>query len=410
MWTNQELLKRIAGKAMATTSTFGAASLLNSQKADRYIRKLQTQAVVLPEARLMPMTSVQRDIDRVFFAGQILHAPPAEGATYDPANFEGVSTDIRTLNAVKAMTVVPLTDELVEENIEREAYRSTLLDLIAERVGKDVEFWGINGDTGSGNELLALNDGWLKISGRRTTEDAKAQVEDDFTTGGAETTQVLDLSNNVPFKVYAVAGYFRVATGAQPGAGGDTLVARDNGDGTIVQLNASGITGTIDYNSGDITLAGLATTTQYFHNFTPKQFDQTANAFPANMFDLMIESVPDEYFVNESQWRLYVPRWVEKAYRDYLKLRGTDLGDLAVTGVGGIPYEGIPVVKVPDMPIGRSWLTHPNNTIYGVFRQITLEAEREAKAQRTDFINSLRVDFEFEDPEASVVAEITDIT
>ncbi len=408
--TNQELLERIAGKAMTTTSTLGAAALLQPEKADRYTRKLQNKAVVLPEARLLTMKAVERHIDRIFFPGQILHAPPAEGQTYDPNNFEGVTADQQVLRAVKAMTVVPLTDEVIEENIEREAYRNTLLDLIAERVGLDVEEWGINGDTGSANELFALNDGWLKLAGRRTTEDDKGQVEDDFTTGGSETTQTLDLSGNVPQVRYPVTGYFRVATVAQPGAGGDLLVARDNGDGTIVQLNASGITGTIDYNSGDVTLAGLIVSTQYFHNFTPKQFDKDDAAFPANMFDLMIEAVPDEYFTNESQWRLYVPRWVEKAYRDYLKARGTDLGDRAVTGIGGIPYEGIPVVKVPSMPLTRSWLTHPNNTIYGVFRQITLEAEREAKAQRTDFVNSLRVDFQYEDPEATVVAEIEDLT
>lgn len=402
----QQLLERIVGKSMATTATMGAAALLPAEKAARYVRKMQKKTVILPEARFMSMKSKERDIDSVFFTGKILKPPPAEGDPVLPADFSGVSTDQQKLTAVKAISVVPLTDDVLEENIEREVYTSTLLDLIAERVGIDVEQWGINGDTGSSDPLFALNDGWLKLAGRRVSEIAADEQSDTFATGGAETTQAIDQHEFVPFIKYNTTGYFRLATGAYPGAGGDTIVARDNGDGTIVQVSASGISGTIDYNSGDITLEGLTVSTTYFWNQTPKQFDKAAADFPSNAFKLLLEATPKPYLRNRADWRYYCPFDIEDAYREELIARETALGDMAQTGDGALRYKGILVVYVPEMADNKIFLTNPDNTVYGVMRAITMETEREAKAQRTDFINSLRVDFNYEEPEAALVADV----
>jgi hypothetical protein len=401
----QQLLEKIVGKSMATTATMGAAALLPPEKAARYVRKMQNKTIVLPEVRFLPMKAKERDIDRVFFTGKILKPPPAEGQPVLEADFSGVSTDQTKLIAVKAISVVPLTDEVLEENIEREAYTNTLLDLIAERVGIDVEQWGIQGDTGSSDPLLALNDGWLKLAGRRVkSTSAGGEQQGTFVADG--TTGTVDCHEYVPMKRYNVTGYFRLATGAYPGAGGDTIVARDNGDGTIVQVSASGIEGTIDYNSGDITLTGLTDTTTYYWNQTSKQFDKAATDFPSNAFALLLEAVPKPYLRNRADWRFYCPFDIEDAYRNEMILRDTVLGDTAQTGDGTLRYKGIPVVYVPEMQEGKIWMTNPDNTVYGVMRAITMETEREAKAQRTDFINSLRVDFNYEEPEAALVADV----
>lgn len=406
MWTMQQLLEKIVGKAMATTTTMGAAALLPDEKAARYVRKMQNKTIVLPEARFLSMNALSRDIDRVFFTGQILKPPPAEGQPVQEADFSGVSTDQVKLTAVKAISVVPLTDEVLEENIEREAYTNTLLDLIAERVGIDVEQWGIKGDTGSSNPLYALNDGWLKLAGRRVQEDGYGEQQGTFATIAAETTQDVDCHEAVPMNKYNTAGYWQLATGNYPGGGGDTIVARDNGDGTIEEVAASGIGGTIDYNSGDISLTGLTASTTYYWNQTSKQFDASATDFPSNAFALLLEACPKPYLRNRADWRFYCPFDIEDAYRNEMILRDTVLGDTAQTGDGMLRYKGIPVVYVPEMTDGKIWMTNPDNTVYGVMRAITMETEREAKAQRTDFINSLRVDFNYEEPEAALVADV----
>jgi hypothetical protein len=406
MWTIEQILEKIVGKAMATTGTMGAAALLPDEKAARYVRKMQNRTVVLPEARYLPMNALNRDIDRVFFTGKILKPPPAEGQPVQEADFSGISTDQTKLTAVKAISVVPLTDEVLEENIEREAYQNTLLDLIAERVGIDVEQWGIAGDTGSSDPLLALNDGWLKLAGRRVQEDGFGEQQGTFVADGTTSEGQVDCSAAVPMNRYSTTGYWQLATGDYPGGGGDTIVARDNGDGTIVDVGATGIGGTIDYNSGDVTLTGLVDTTTYYWAQTSKQFDASATDFPSNAFALLLEAVPKPYLRNRADWRFYCPFDIEDAYRNELILRDTVLGDTAQTGDGTLRYKGIPVVYVPEMTEGKIWMTNPDNTVYGVMRAITMETEREAKAQRTDFINSLRVDFNYEEPEAALVADV----
>jgi len=67
MYDMRKLLSKIAGKTMSTTSTF-SGSLLSTEKAARYVRKLPNKAVVLQEARQVTMGALVRDIDRVFIS------------------------------------------------------------------------------------------------------------------------------------------------------------------------------------------------------------------------------------------------------------------------------------------------------------------------------------------------------
>jgi len=404
----EALKSRVATKGVSTVASLGA-SKLNDEQADRYIRMLQNKAVVLPQARLYKMRNATRKIDRVGFASRILTAPPNEGAAFDVANAVAPTFEQRTLTAVKAMGVGSLTDELLEENLEKKNFEQTFIDMMAERVGLDIEEWGILGDTDSGDTLLALNDGWLKLCGRVCVEEAAKEQKDTFTTGGAETTQVLDHSVAVPLKIYATTGYWQLATGAYPGAGGDTIVARDNGDGTIVEAAASGISGTIDYYSGDVTLAGLANSTQYYWKYEADYFDLDGAlgglSWPENMFERMLVCIPEAHRKDFQNWRFWVPWHCENSYRNLLKARGTALGDSAQTGMNKLVYKQVPVEVVPSMPVKKAWLSHPDNTVYGIQRDITMEPEREAKAQRTDMVNSVKPDFEYENAECAIRAD-----
>ncbi len=127
-----------------------------------------------------------------------------------------------------------------------------------------------------------------------------------------------------------------------------------------------------------------------------------------NMFDRMITVIPKNYFRRPREWFIYVPWWVLDTYRDQLQGRGTDLGDRhVVNGEGDMtPYKGVNVKYVPNMPENQAWLTHPDNTVYGVFHQVEVEQEREGKAKRTDIIINAETDYQFEEPEATVKALI----
>ncbi len=132
------------------------------------------------------------------------------------------------------------------------------------------------------------------------------------------------------------------------------------------------------------------------------------------VFDKMLMALPKQYLVNRAEWRFYVPYELEDAYRNVLKARGTALGDQAQTGNIALMYKGIPVVYAPMLErasavgsggTGRvAFLTHPDNTVWGVFYEVTIEKEREAKQRQTDFVLTIEGDVNYEDENAAVVA------
>jgi hypothetical protein len=143
-----------------------------------------------------------------------------------------------------------------------------------------------------------------------------------------------------------------------------------------------------------------------------KDFDPSADDFPENVLKALLDALPKEFLVNRAEWRFYVPYEIEDGYRDLLKRRNTALGDRAQTTGDGLMYKGIPVVYCPMLErasegIGRvAMLQHPDNMVWGVFHEVTIEREREAKARRTDFVLTIEADCHYEDENGAVVALI----
>ncbi len=408
MLTNEELLQRLdaAFKGITTTTTAGAA-ILQPQYFDKYVRMLQLGTVILPEARFMKMEAQKTDIDRIGFLSRIMRAAAAEDSDgLAQSQWASPTFGQEILSAVEAQAIVGITDKLLRRNIEKQALEDTIVDLMGEQSGKDLEELGIDGDTGSSDTYLALTNGWLKkATGWIAYGYVKSLIDATFTTGGAETTQNI-VAENPPVTVSTWELY---------DTSGPTLVAHDNGAGLIVQDAASGITGTIDYNTGVITLAGLTAATTYEPQYDSRAFDPAAVApailYPENMFEALLYQMQYsgnmQYLGDRREWRFYVPWIVENAYRNLLKERGTQLGDETQTLNKPLTYKDIPVVYVPKMPDNRSMLTHPDNMVYGVFHEVEIEREREAKAKRTDYVLNVEVDYGYELPFVAWVAEIT---
>jgi len=130
--------------------------------------------------------------------------------------------------------------------------------------------------------------------------------------------------------------------------------------------------------------------------------------------DEMLDATPKEYLNNPEQWRFWVDWNTRDDYLNLLKKRETNLGDAIYRGELP-PYKGIPVEYVPLLArattenngCGRvAILGFPNNFAWGVFHQVGIEREREAKERRTDFVLTLEADAKFEDENATTVAYI----
>ncbi|MBA7555496.1 hypothetical protein ES705_48160 [subsurface metagenome] len=113
------------------------------------------------------------------------------------------------------------------------------------------------------------------------------------------------------------------------------------------------------------------------------------------------------YFTNDQ---------VDQDYIDALSARNTNLGDLAVTGKAPIQSGLIPIVSCPLMAndldadgklAGGSYtdclLTHKDNLIVGIYKEIQIETERQAADRATYFYYTLRADLAVENVNAVVL-------
>jgi hypothetical protein len=325
---NEKLLRMIdaAMKGGITELTDFGASILRPEKLTKLIRKVQLATKILPQARYTNMTAHIHDIDRVSFTGRILKSG-TDGASVhrslSTSDYAKPTFAINQLIAKEFIAIASLRDSALRRNIERENFEDTLIDLIGEAVGRDLEEFALfaNSDDISYNndDVLSKTKGWIASA--------------------------------------ANAVY---------------------GDGTS------------------------------------KDFDPSGDTYPENMFDEMLEATPKEYLNNPEQWRFWVDWNTRDDYLNLLKKRETNLGDAIYRGELP-PYKGIPVEYVPLLArattdnngCGRvAILGFPNNFAWGVFHQVGIEREREAKERRTDFVLTLEADAKFEDENATTIAYI----
>lgn len=162
------MLEKINGALKSITTTDLGSSKLARVKQDRFVRTVSGSTPLLDQARRINMTSHTHDIDRVGFSERILGVAQ-EGVPGTVGSKPDFVTN--TLESKEVMAIAGITDSTMEDNIEREGFEDTLLDLIADRVGVDLEELFLLGDRDSEDPFLALTDGWLKKSANEVTAE-----------------------------------------------------------------------------------------------------------------------------------------------------------------------------------------------------------------------------------------------
>jgi hypothetical protein len=75
---------------------------------------------------------------------------------------------------------VRLSDEVLEDSIERGELRQTIMEMIADAIARDMEEVAINGDTASADPFLATMDGVLKQATSHVVDAAGAPISKDL--------------------------------------------------------------------------------------------------------------------------------------------------------------------------------------------------------------------------------------
>lgn len=120
-------------------------------------------------------------------------------------------------------------------------------------------------------------------------------------------------------------------------------------------------------------------------------------------FSLGLKDMPSKYLRDRSQFRWYVSHNNETDYRDALGNRETQLGDSLVEGFRGVFHHGIPVVPTALMPEANAVLTRPDNIIWGVWRDIMIETDKDIRSQVFIIVLTLRAGMVLEEKDAIVL-------
>lgn len=155
---NRTVLEK-ADLALADLTTGGG--LLQPAQAQKFIRILIDESVILKQGTVVPMKSPKQLIEKIRFGGRILRAG-AEAAALPAADRAKPDLSQVELDAQLFKAEVRLNNEVLEDSIERGQLRQTIMQLMAEAISRDIDEVIIRGDTASPDPFLAKLNGILK--------------------------------------------------------------------------------------------------------------------------------------------------------------------------------------------------------------------------------------------------------
>lgn len=168
---NRTILEK-ADLALADLTAGGG--LLAPAQAQKFMRILVNEAVILKQATVVPMRSPKQLIEKIRFANRILRS--GSEATALSAAERAVPTLSKVeLDAQLFKAEIRLNNEILEDSIERGQLRQTIMQLMAEAIARDIDEVIIQGERGSGDAFLGKLDGILKQA-RSNIVDAQNQT------------------------------------------------------------------------------------------------------------------------------------------------------------------------------------------------------------------------------------------
>jgi len=165
MINNESLLN----KADAALADLTSGGLLQPAQAQKFLRVLIDEAVLLKMATVVPMKSHKQVIDKIKFGSRILRAG-TENEALPAGDRSKPSLGKVELDAKLFKAEVRLNNEVVEDSIERGQLRQTIMQLMAEQIAVDIDEILVKGDTNSTDPFLAQFNGLLAQIGTNQVE------------------------------------------------------------------------------------------------------------------------------------------------------------------------------------------------------------------------------------------------
>ena len=183
---NEHILSQIVNenerevfKSMRTDMA-GAKALLNDEQFAQFMRAATINQTILNDASFRRMNSMNQVVSSTKIVGRVLQSGyKAAGVTQDNLTPATIGFGKAELNATKLKALTSILDDDKEDNIEREAFEQTLLTMMGEAVGIDLEAVAVYGDT-TKTGLFGTMNGWLKTSTRHISSFTGTTIIEKF--------------------------------------------------------------------------------------------------------------------------------------------------------------------------------------------------------------------------------------
>lgn len=192
-------------------------------------------------------------------------------------------------------------------------------------------------------------------------------------------------------------------------------IERDNMEDTILALIAERaaldleellING--DTGSGD---AYLALHDGVLKRIASNTVDATDAAVDPDLFNDVVKAMPTRFRRNRQALRFFVPSDVEQDYRNDQAKRGTGLGDATLTGTQDLRLYGSGLLPVALMPDTNAIYTNPQNLLFGIQRQVSIETDKDIRGREVIIVLTARIAINIEEELACVkVNNIGEVT
>jgi Phage capsid family len=184
MPSNTETLRQIedpAKRADFVLSTLSSGGEIQPQAAKKFIQLALNATPLLSQCNQFDMPAKEFHVPRMVFAGPILRAETSERTEVSSGNRAAPTTSEVVLSAKEYDGEVNLTYKVLQDNVEAEALENTILTMIAQRVGVDLETLALVSDTTISDSGLvargyAQQDGWLKLITSNVVNASSAHV------------------------------------------------------------------------------------------------------------------------------------------------------------------------------------------------------------------------------------------
>ena len=163
--SNQRMLE----KATLTLSDFGGTTTapLTIEQVQTFLRLAITNQAILPDVRTVMANANKWQESKINFDERIMR-PGTELTRLVEADRISPGTGLIEISTVLIRGEVPISDEVMEDQVERAGFGNTVMSMVAEGAGRDIEELLVNGDTSyssanaSDQAWFQQLDGWLK--------------------------------------------------------------------------------------------------------------------------------------------------------------------------------------------------------------------------------------------------------